>query len=239
MATRAFTVALIGPDGAGKTTIGRRIEESFPTPVKYLYMGVNAEASNRRLPTTRLVHALRRSRRARTAAPPTGDARDATVAHPSRLREPLRRGRLALALANLLAEEWYRYCIAWVHVRRGEIVVFDRHFYADYHASDIASSARRTIGRRVHGFFLRHLYPKPDLLIYLDAPAQVLFERKGEGTLDFLEKRRQDYRSIVEAARHAAVVDANRPLDVVTSEVVEKMVAFSAARSVDRPRRLR
>src|SRR5437667_23836 len=53
----AFTVALIGPDGAGKTTIGRRLEKSLPLPVRYLYMGVNAEASNALLPTTRVLRA--------------------------------------------------------------------------------------------------------------------------------------------------------------------------------------
>ena len=55
-----FSVALIGPDGAGKTTIGRRIEHTLPLPVKYVYMGVNPDSSNYMLPTTRLKHALKR-----------------------------------------------------------------------------------------------------------------------------------------------------------------------------------
>src|SRR5206468_11488099 len=54
-----FTVALIGPDGAGKTTVSRRIEQSLPVPVKYIYMGVNTDASNVMLPTTRAIHALK------------------------------------------------------------------------------------------------------------------------------------------------------------------------------------
>src|SRR5439155_10211002 len=57
-----FTVALIGPDGAGKTTVSRRIEQSLPVPVKYIYMGVNTDASNVMLPTTRAIHALKRLR---------------------------------------------------------------------------------------------------------------------------------------------------------------------------------
>ena len=38
------TVALIGADGAGKTTVGRRLEEGGEVRIKYLYMGINAAA---------------------------------------------------------------------------------------------------------------------------------------------------------------------------------------------------
>ena len=68
-----------------------------------------------------------------------------------------------------MAEEWYRQGLSVAYRRRGSIVVFDRHFVADYHAADVAAPARTT-SRRVHGFLLSRLYPKPDLVIFLDAP---------------------------------------------------------------------
>ena len=52
---RPFSVALIGADGAGKTTVGRMLEQRSTLPVRYLYMGLNPAASNRMLPTTRSV----------------------------------------------------------------------------------------------------------------------------------------------------------------------------------------
>jgi hypothetical protein len=58
-----FTVALIGPDGAGKTTVGRKLIESFPLPITYLYMGVNDASSNRMLPTTRLARRIKKALR--------------------------------------------------------------------------------------------------------------------------------------------------------------------------------
>jgi GTPase SAR1 family protein len=49
-----FTVALIGGDGAGKTTIANRLVEDLPFRVKYLYMGFSTISSNAALPTTKL-----------------------------------------------------------------------------------------------------------------------------------------------------------------------------------------
>ena len=48
-------IALIGPDGAGKTLIPRVLELSHLLPFKYLYMDINIGASNFALPTSRLV----------------------------------------------------------------------------------------------------------------------------------------------------------------------------------------
>ena len=48
-----FTVTLKGPDGVGKTTVSKELEASFKLPIKSIYMGIDVEASNVMLPTTR------------------------------------------------------------------------------------------------------------------------------------------------------------------------------------------
>ena len=99
--------------------------------------------------------------------------------------------RSGLSLANRMCEEWFRQGLAWYYQFRGQIVLFDRHYFSDYYAYDIAAgNGGRPLGRRIHGFMLKYLYPKPNLIIYLDAPAELLFARKGEGTLKALEHRR-------------------------------------------------
>jgi thymidylate kinase len=237
---RGFTVALIGPDGAGKTTVARRLEAALPFRVEYLYMGVNPDSSNRLLPTTRVVRALRRRRGARPdVAPPTGSRAGEPTAPRGRMQSGLRSARSFVRLANRLAEEWHRALVATVHRQRGEVVVFDRHFFADYYAYDVAAKPRRTASRRLHGFILARLYPKPDLVIYLDAPAEVLLERKGEGTLESLERRRREYLELGAVLDGFAVVDANRPLESVTRDVAEAIESYSRTRRPSVPEEAR
>lgn len=223
-----FTVALVGADGAGKTTIARRLERESPVPLKYLYMGINADASNVMLPTTRLWRATRRAlgRGADQGGPPDPAARAPRRGF-ARLRVELKQ---ALRLVHRLAEEWYRQLVAWYHRRRGRVVVFDRHFYADYYAHEIkAGTPARSIASRVHGWLLDRVYPRPELVIVLDAPTAVLFERKGEGTPDTLERRRQEYLDLRDVVENFRLVDAARELEVVTADVTRTILHFGEA----------
>jgi thymidylate kinase len=217
-----MTVALIGPDGAGKTTVARRLEAELPLPVSYLYMGVNADASNKALPTTRLARAVKRRRGhgPDDAGPPPPPSERA--AGTRSFKKSLRAGA---RLANRLADEWYRQALAWRATRRGEVVVFDRHFFADYHAYDVEGGARLPLSRRIHGFVLARAYPKPDLVVYLDAPGEVLLARKGEGDVAALERRRGDYLRLADVAPDFVTVDATLPADEVVRAVAAEVLA--------------
>jgi hypothetical protein len=198
-------------------------------PAKYIYMGVNWDASDQLLPSTRLVQTIRR---ARGKAPgPGGRPRARQDTSPRRPfpRRALRGAWTGLALVNRLAEEWYRQLRAWAYVRRGVVVVFDRHFFADYHAHDIAGNGARPFERRVHGFLLAHVYPKPSLVVYLDAPPELLLARKGEGTLESLERRRRDYLELAAETPHFVTVDASRGVDQVVADVADAINAFAAS----------
>jgi thymidylate kinase len=224
------TVALIGADGAGKTTVARRLEAEGRLPVKYLYLGVDAEAANHLLLTTRVIRWARRRR---------GDIEDRTplraapvrsvyVARPAR-RRPARALRAWAGLANLVAEEWYRLAVAAWFERRGHIVVFDSHPRADFAAHDMATNARLPPERRLHGCMLRRLHPAPDLTVVLDAPPETLRARTGEASLADLERRREDRLAVREGLRRVVVVDASGPLDDVVRAVEHELRVFAGA----------
>jgi thymidylate kinase len=231
-----FTVALIGPDGCGKTTVAKRLAQGLPANgspasalplrAKYVYMGVNLETSNLLLPTTWLLLRMKRwsGRRPSMTGPPD----------PARRKRPrglLRRAAAGikswLRLANLLGEELFRQLVIafW---RRGRIVLLDRDFFVDYYAHDVAPArgASRSWTSRLHGYVLRHFYRRPDLILFLDAPAELLFERKREGTVDLLERRRQEYLRLKEQSPHFHVLDASQPLERLLEEAQRRIREF-------------
>ena len=227
-----FTIALIGPDGSGKTAISRRIMETPPLRMKYLYMGVNTESSNRMLPTTRLAAALKRASGKKTewqGPPVPGQEKSSPRGF---LKRTLSGFRSALRLANRFGEESYRQCLTWFYLWQGYVVLYDRHFFFDYYAYDIAPFQKnRPLSRRIHGFFLKHIYPKPDLVIFLNAPAEVLFARKGDGTIEDLERRRQEYLLAGKQIRNFQIVDATQPLEQETNEIINLIKTYSDARA--------
>ena len=218
------TVAIVGPDGAGKSAVARRVASSLPIPARALYMGVNLEASGTVLPTTRLALVLKRARGGRpdlTGADGAADGRGAPrTRRNGHVGRTLLGGlRSAARLALWMAEEWYRQIVAWRLIRSGFVVVFDRHFFADYFHTDVRRVPGRSVARRLHGLMLEHLYPRPDAIVVLDVPGDVLESRKGEGTTDWLERRRAEYLELRPHVRSFFVVDANRPLDTVVADV--------------------
>jgi thymidylate kinase len=177
------------------------------------------------LPTTRIARRIKRA----TGAPPDTAGPPSRGPRKPRSRSFLKRRaadvRALLRVANRLAEEWYRQWLAWRWTRSGAVVLFDRHFFVDYHAYDVDTSGDRSWSQRLHGAILRRFYPRPDLVIYLDAPGEVLLARKGEGSVEALERRRAEYRAIAPHVDDFVEVDATRPLEDVTARVADIIVS--------------
>jgi thymidylate kinase len=221
-----ITVALIGPDGCGKSTVSKRLlhEASFAT--RRIYMGVDRHESNYALPTTHLIRWVKdRVRGGR----PEGGPRDIEAQKKARNRSPGRRLwrelKAPFVLLNNVAEEWYREGIAWYFKRKGIVVIFDRHFYADFYHFHVNGRDDHWASR-VHGYVLENLNPKPDLVVFLDAPAEVLFARKGEGTVALLEERRLAYLDLQDKVPCFVVVDATQSEDEVFNSVQRNIVKF-------------
>jgi thymidylate kinase len=231
-----FTVALIGEDGAGKTTIAKKLLESYPLPMKYLYMGIHVPSSNVALPTSRLayllkLHSYRRS--LKHARPPQPQS---PAVHRAEYR-PVKRGPLGTAarLLNRLAEEWFRQLVSWMYQLRGYIVIYDRHFLFEYgFATHNFDKHNKPLTERLHYYSLTRLYPKPDLVILLDAPPSVLLERKQEWPLEVMEKRQEKYLELAEQVPNFARVDATQPLHTLLADVARQIEQFYVSRYAEK-----
>lgn len=222
------TVALIGADGAGKSTLAEALERDPPVRLKTIYMGLNSAAARHMLPTTRLFVALKRARgKGGDEGGPPDPARAARRPK-SGPRRWLSEAKSALWLANQTLEEWYRTRLARRYEARGYLVLFDRHFYADYWAHDVRAGGTRSLARRWHGKWIARLR-RPDHTVLLDAPAEVLFARKGEGTLELVAARRAEYLALRAELANCTVIDASRPPAEVQAEVRGLLQRLAAA----------
>ena len=170
-------------------------------------MGVNLDVSNLVLPTTRLLLAWKRARGRRPdISRPWQPGHLPESGRALRARTAVKR---MLRVLNLMAEEWFRQIIVRSYVRRGFVVLLDRHFYFDYYAHDVTAKGLPWINR-LHGWMLEELYPKPDLTLCLDAPAEVLWKRKAEGSPKEVARRREEYLQLNGVIENFFLLDATQ-----------------------------
>lgn len=230
-----FTVAIIGPDGAGKSTVIEGLRHTFPYPMRHIYMGVNPDSLTHMLPTTRLINYLKRRQPNGTV----GQSATEIISFGQEYRQDKKRGwkwllhqtKTFLFITNRIGEEWYRQVVCWYYLQRGYIVVFDRHFYLDYLAFDFTyPDTEQPLLRRIHDTLIKKTYPRPNLTIYLDAPADVLYARKGESTIETLQQKREAYLSIRQFVPTFHVVDTTQSLEDMLETVSNHIKSYQEAR---------
>jgi thymidylate kinase len=192
---RALTVALLAPDGGGKTTLANELTRTFFLPSRYIYMGTNIEASTVGLPTTRWIQAHARRPKQAGGLPAWAVAR-------------------GLRFVNNMVEQWYRYGASYYHMIRGRLVLFDRYVY-----DSAGNAGKRSLKSRARRWLLSAIAPRPNLVVFLDAPGEVLYARKGEHSPAILEAQRQHYLGLQKELPQMVVVDATRDADQVRRSV--------------------
>lgn len=217
---RTFTVALVGCDGAGKTSVARLLERSSDLSCTYLYMGQSVLSSNVPLPTSLLARYLkfREYRRSLARSVDSATQQVATDLHYRKRKRS--RARVGVSFLNRVVEAWWRQLVTVLYRLRGDIVIYDRHFLFESALALSGSSAKpgRLIEQLEHSL-LRRSYPRPDLVVFLDAPPEVLFRRKSETSLERLEQQRA---AILQEGQHTAnfvTVDASQPMDQVAGSL--------------------
>jgi thymidylate kinase len=122
-----------------------------------------------------------------------------------------------LGFLHRLGRLWRGWLLGRWHRWRGRLVIYDRH------ALDARVPGRQDGARsRVRRWILAHAIPPPELVIVLDAPAEVLFARKGEHDIATLDAQRRGYVNIARTVAGAQLVDAARDADLVRRDVMAR-----------------
>lgn len=126
----------------------------------------------------------------------------------------------ALQLLFLMADWTLGYWGGLVHLRaKGQLVIYDRHFI------DLLVDPRRYRYGGPHWLprWVARLIPAPDLLFLMDAPPDVLLQRKQEVTREEVARQRIAYRDLVSSLPNGRIVDATRELPQVV-DAVERII---------------
>jgi thymidylate kinase len=198
-----LSVAVLGPDGAGKSMLVKRLAEELG-PV---FRGVQ--------------------RFHLTPTRPVAEADATAGARPPHMRPP--RGALGslLKLAWLAGEFRIGHLVrVWPARLRDRLVLFDRY----YHDLMVDPRRYRHGGPMWLARLVARLVPRPDLFLLLDLPADVALTRKQE--VDREEALRQEaaFRAVVGRLANHAVIDAAQPPDAVAGQAAKAILAYLGER---------
>lgn len=193
---RGAILALVGADGAGKTSTIQTIHDTAPFGVQVAYLGWR-----------------------RKAASPDGTTSVGSPPAPkSSVHQVLGVGVWTLRTARRLFP-------VHVQARLGRVVLCDRH-PIEIGAVDGATSQ---MARTLRGFVANHLLPRPDRIVLLAAPGEVLYARKGEHDPERLDGMTAAFRDLVRR-RGGTEIDAGAPHADVVSAVEEVILDTLAER---------
>ena len=113
---------------------------------------------------------------------------------------------------------WFNWWAAWFRSLgtqcRNGYVIFDR-----FHGDLLVDPARYRYGAPLWiAKCVCRLMPQPDLVVFLDAPPDILLSRKQEVGIEALTQARESYLRFCDTQSRCKVVDASRPLQDVVAE---------------------
>lgn len=117
----------------------------------------------------------------------------------------------SMAKLALIAVDWW----TWALRNERDLVLFDR-----YHGDLLVDPLRYRYGGPLWlAKVWQSCLPKPNAVIYLAAPTEILLSRKQEVSPEQLEKSASGYRELIRKHAVGLEVDATRPLSEVVDDV--------------------
>lgn len=191
-------VAVMGPDGAGKSTL-----------IEHLVQAVGPAFQHHRLFHWRPMLLWRRKAQCDTTKP-----------HGLSQHGPWR------SIASLFAQVLDYWAGYWFVIRpllaRSGLVVFDRYF------DDVLIDPKRYRygGPLWLARIMRPVIPKPDLVLVLDAAAEVLLSRKQEVAFEEVQRQRRLYARSMNAPYGTRLINASGSMSHVTAEAAAAIIQY-------------
>jgi thymidylate kinase len=204
-----FSIAVIGPDGAGKTT--------FLTTLGAMLNRIGIETGTVYFgPWERTVLASSQALR-RLGADPLDIGKD-SPARKTKLKLLKAHVRRVLYYANFLPEMWARYAVrVWPLILERHVMLLDRHavdLEVGYYNQPMTNFAWLR-------FLLARLSPRPRMFILLDNDAEVIWQRKKEFSLALIESSLSRYRKVA-PEYGMIVIKTDRPAEELVNELIDQ-----------------
>jgi thymidylate kinase len=118
-----------------------------------------------------------------------------------------------------LAVIWGRYFLAQYHLFRGRLVVFDRYIYDAAVPTPYPLSLANRVGRWIDG----HSCPAPDVILLLDAPGEMMHQRKPSYTPEMIENWRQHFLGLERRFPQLEVIDTTKGATEVLNQAMDRL----------------